>query len=77
MIYKILLTIGVVLAIYFIFFKKKSVTSSNTGNKTSHDKIDSDDMVACEACGTYVRVDEALIKNAKYYCSQECMNAKD
>jgi uncharacterized protein len=72
---KILLTLAVIGLIYFIFFKPKQVKSKNKTNSKANETLESDDMVACETCDTYVRVDEAFIKNGNYYCSNECMNS--
>lgn len=71
---KLLLLIAILAAIYFIFFKKKSVAKPSKQEPDEEAKSSSDDMVECAKCGTYVRVDEAFIKNARYYCSAECMN---
>ena len=38
-------------------------------------KKDSQTMVACKKCETYISPDEAYIKDAKYFCSKECMDA--
>ncbi|MDD2567289.1 MAG: PP0621 family protein [Thiovulaceae bacterium] len=68
MLLKILLLVGVVALVYFIFFKKKPLTnSSQNGDDTG------DEMVACHTCGTYVTLEDALLSNGKYYCSQECL----
>lgn len=62
---KILFTALVLVAIYFIFFKKPKVTKQNK---------ELEDMVECEKCGVFTSVEEALHKNDKYYCSKECLN---
>lgn len=64
---KLLLLIGVITAVYFIFFKKKEIPSSS--KKENYD----DAMVPCEECETYVQLKEALMKDGKYFCSKECM----
>jgi uncharacterized protein len=50
-------------AIYFFFFKKP---------KTIADRDDSETMVECSECGTYISVSESIIKDSHYYCSKDC-----
>ena len=59
--------------VYFIFIKKKPIS-----NKPKHKKDDTsndDDMVECKECGTYITLNEALIKEGHYFCSDECLKA--
>jgi len=66
------LILGVIVyVVYIAFFKSKSVQNS----KGSFDKKDDDseDLVECSECGTFVAKHEAFIKNGKFYCSKECM----
>lgn len=65
-----LLVIGLIALVYFFFIKKKPL---NQANKHSGKKQDEADMVECSACGVYVSLDEALIRDGKYFCSHECM----
>ncbi len=75
MILKLLLIIGVIGAVYFIFFKKKPLKKPKHSSKK--EKTQSNDMVECAACGVYCELDEAILSDAKYYCSSECVdNAK-
>jgi len=61
-----LLILGVVgYVIYFFFFK-------NGGFSKKIDKDDSETMVECSACQTYISVNETVIKDGEYYCSSEC-----
>lgn len=53
--------------IYLVFFKK-----SRPNLKKNSKKLDAQTLVECEVCNTFVSVNEAIIKNAKYYCSKEC-----
>jgi len=72
MLLKILLVIGVIAVIYFLFIKKPAITAeSNEGKHTK--KADDDTMVPCETCGVFVSVKEAFIKDGKYFCSKACM----
>ncbi len=61
-----LLLLGVVgYVIYFFFFK-------NGGFSKKINKDESETMVECAACDTYISVDETVIKDGKHYCSNEC-----
>ena len=72
MLLKILLLIGVIAAVYFLFFKKSTpVTSQKQDGGTK--KSDDDTMVPCASCGVFVSVNEAFIKDGKYFCSEACM----
>ena len=67
MIFKILIFLAVLFAIYVLFFKKKGNNDlSKKGSK------DSEIMVDCKGCGVYVSSKEAIIKDGFYYCSKEC-----
>jgi uncharacterized protein len=70
MILKILLVLGVIAAVYFLFIKKPAVTKSSKGGPG---KPENDDTVACHKCGTYVTLDDAIVSNGHYYCSNECL----
>ena len=78
MILKVLLVLAVIGIVYFIFIKKKPVfyntkSTNNTKAKKS-EKLESNDMVECATCGTFVEIDETIISNNKYYCSPECVD---
>jgi uncharacterized protein len=62
--FKLLFFAGAIVAVYFLFFKKKNI---------SHTSNEPDPMIACTKCGTYVDAKEALISQGKYYCCQECL----
>jgi len=66
------IVVGVLIVlVYFLFIKKKSLPTENKKN----DKLNDDDMVECEKCGTYITLNEALLKEGQYYCSDECLKA--
>jgi len=66
------IVIGVLIAlVYFIFIKKKPLSSEKKSKK--NDKLDGDDMVECKKCSTYITLSEALLKEGHYYCSDECL----
>ncbi len=75
MILKLLLVVGVIAIVYILFIKKKpSIKSSGKdSNKTKKDEVQSNDMVQCSKCGIYCELDDAILSNNKYYCSQECV----
>lgn len=66
---KFLLFVGFLSAVYFLFFKKKSITppSSDTSSEEA--------MIPCVKCGTYVQVKESFMREGKYYCSRECLES--
>lgn len=68
------IVIGVLIAlVYFIYIKKKPLAGEN--QKKKNDKLSEDDMVECKECGTYISLNEALLKEGQYFCSDECLNA--
>jgi len=69
---KWLLVIAVVAGVYYFFIKKSPVKSFKGGAK---EMKDSDEMVECFTCKTYCSADEAFIKQSRFYCSKECMEA--
>jgi len=73
MILKWLIFGAIIYAVYTIFFKSKSVTSNDKKTHTKDDS-DSEEMVECCECGTFISTKEAFIKSGKFYCSKECMN---
>lgn len=75
MIMKLLLVIGVIGIIYFMFIKKKPsrVDKKDKVKKDKKDEIKSNDMVECVTCGVFVDIDESILSSNKYYCSDECL----
>jgi len=74
MILKLLLVIGVIGVVYFMFIKKKPAISKNkTDSKEKQNDEPSNEMIACESCGIYCDIDDTIISNNKYYCSNECV----
>ena len=67
MILKLLLVIGVIAVVYFMFIKKTEPKK----NKKS-DKLEANDMIECPTCGIYSELGECVLSNGKYYCSSEC-----
>jgi len=76
MILKFLLVVTVIAVVYFIFIKKKpAVTKAKKDSKKEKKKeeAESNDMVECVECGIYCEIDDTILSNNKYYCSQECL----
>lgn len=67
--FKLLLLTGVLVGVYYLFFKKKALTPPSSDN--SQDEA----MIPCAKCGTYVQVKESLMRDGKYYCCRECLAA--
>jgi len=74
MILKLLLIIGVISVVYFMFIKKKPENISEKKSKPKSSK-DADEMVECAHCGIYAELNDSLLSAGKYYCSKECLNA--
>ena len=70
---KYLLVVGVIAFVYFFFIKKKPLKNPENSKKSDDKKPKSNDMMECPVCGTYCEVDDSILSNGKYYCSQECM----
>jgi len=62
----------IVYAVYVLFFKEKNIASKDSKSFKKDDN-DSEEMVECCECGTFISSKEAFIKNGKFYCSKECM----
>lgn len=73
MILKLLLVLAVIGIVYFMFIKKKPAKNTTDINNKKKEKLESNDMVACSACGTYSELGETIISANKYYCSNECV----
>lgn len=72
MILKLLLVVGVISIVYFMFIKKKPTHTPSM--KKKKDELKTNDMVECVECGVYIEVSEAILSNAHYYCSRECIS---
>ena len=79
MILKVLLVVGVIGLVYFMFIKKKpEISQKKQKNNTKEEKpkVQSNDMVECSGCGVYCAMDDTILSNNKYYCSKECIEKK-
>lgn len=71
MLLKLILVIGVIAAVYFLFIKKSTpLTKKRHDNKKR--KEDDQTMVECTTCGTFITMDDAVVSSGKFYCSTEC-----
>ena len=61
--------------VYFVFIKKRPLPDENRRSKSKKEKLNEDDMVECKKCGTYITVNEALLREGQFFCSDECLNA--
>jgi len=71
--FKLIIFGVVVYVIYLLFFKNKGITSTKG---KSLKKDDSDTMVECSKCSTFVSAKEAIVKDGKFYCSKECAGVR-
>ncbi|MGE4294228.1 MAG: PP0621 family protein [Campylobacterales bacterium] len=60
---KILVLALILGAIYFLLFKKK---------KPKTPKDEGEELIPCEACGTYISPKEAILKDGRFFCSKSC-----
>jgi uncharacterized protein len=65
--FKLLLFTGLLVGVYYVFFKKKAITHAASDNSQE------EAMIPCAKCGTYVQVKESFMREGKYYCSRECL----
>ncbi len=72
---KYLLVIAVIAFIYYVFIKKKPAVT-NKENKKENKTKDSNEMVQCSKCDIYCELDDAILSNGKYYCSNECLKGQ-
>lgn len=73
MILKFLLVAVVIGIVYFMFIKKKPLNTTKKPTSKKDTKQESNDMVQCSSCGVYSELNETIISNNKYYCSNECV----
>ncbi len=80
MIFKLIILALVVYVVYMLFFKEgnlidKMKEAAPKPSKKGNDP-DVDTVVECQKCGVYVSIEEAILKDGKYYCSKECAEVK-
>lgn len=69
MIFKIVAVLTVLFLVYILFFKKKRESEI----KEKKEDTISNEMIECKNCGTFISKDEAILSNANYFCSKECL----
>jgi len=70
-----ILVVVLIALVYFFFIKKKPIAHKDQKNKNRSEKLEEDDMVECKKCGTYITLNEALLRDGQYFCSDECLKA--
>lgn len=71
-----IVVIGLIVVVYFMFIKKRPQVKQNhnhSSDKSTKEEVQSNDMIECAECGIYCEIDETILSNNKYYCSQECL----
>lgn len=77
MILKILLVVGVIAFVYFMFIKKRpTIAESKDEQKKEKQQSKSSEMVECPSCSVYCSLDDSILSSGKYYCSKECVEKK-
>ena len=75
MIMKLLLVVGVIAIVYFLFIKKKpTAVKKPKDNSKKEENKNANEMIECASCGIYCEIDNAILSGSKYYCSSECVN---
>jgi len=69
MILKILLVVGIIALVYFIYKKNKQ-----SAINSKKDKESANEMVECAKCGIYCELNDTILNNNKHYCSKECLD---
>jgi uncharacterized protein len=72
MILKLILFAAIGIFIYKLMGGKLPTLGNSKGRKPKKKQSDSETLVECEKCGTYVTIEEATLISGKYYCD-ECV----
>lgn len=81
MIFKILVALLVLLAMYLLFFKtgrgdEQQISSKKKRRDKRASSPDEEVMLECHKCGTFISNKEAIIgTKGEYFCSRECLQA--
>ncbi len=80
MIFKLIILAAVIYLVYTLFLKDGNLIEKMKSQQSKPTKKeqngDVETVVECQKCGVYVSIDEALIKDGKYYCSKACAEVK-
>ena len=71
MLLKILGFIAVVILIYIFFFKNKRKADIAEKQKEQK-KLEGETMNECQQCATFISHNDAIHKDAHFFCSKEC-----
>ena len=67
MILKLLVVIGVIAVVYFMFIKKKPIQNKaepkQNKKKDKKEKLEANDMIECPTCGIYSELSECVLSN--------------
>jgi len=72
---KLLILAGILYAIYVFLFKKQNILKNKKTVDEPREEKQSETMVECAKCSTFISVNEAYISSGKYFCSKECADA--
>jgi uncharacterized protein len=80
MIFKLIILAAVVYVVYVLFFRDGNLLDKVKEQKGKMSKRkkeeDIETVVECHACGVFVSVEEAILKDGHYYCSKKCAGIK-
>jgi len=77
MIFKLIILAAVIYGVYILFFRNGNLVEKMAETKRKSKKDETvETVVECKKCGVYISIDEAVIKDGKYYCSNECAGIK-
>ncbi len=77
-----LLTALIIYLIYIIYFKKPALSAEKKREpkdrpfkkkQAKKEEPQADEMIECATCGTFASLDEMIIADGKYFCSQQCL----
>ncbi len=74
---KLIVLGGLIYVVYLLFFKnggvlQQTADATRRAARKKKERDESETVVECAACGTYVSTKEAIIKDGKFYCSKKC-----
>lgn len=76
MLVKGLILAVVLYVIYLAFFKKQTIKEEKEQKSKKQNDKNSDVMLECAECSTFVSEKEAIIKDGKFYCSKQCAHLR-
>lgn len=70
-----ILVLVLIALVYFLFIKSKALPRDTRKSTKKKETMNEDDMVECKSCGVYITLNEALLRDGEYFCSNECLKA--